>query len=634
MANVAESLLILLQLDTKGVKKGAQETEDNLKKVEKQSNKTGQEIEKAGKMGAMSIGKVTTAITGLVAAVGAARLVKDFFDNAVTGMAKLGRSAEYVRMSAKELDAWGGALESVGGTAAEAQQNIGSFYQKIFAFGKTGESSPLIGVLNTLGVNVRQFAGTADPAGNMLKAFADKLHQMTPEMALLQGRMAGLSDNFINLLRKGGPEVGKLVSEFERFSAASDENVKNAERVQAAWAKMERRFEGIKVTLEAKLLPIFERLLDRFSKWLDTVDWGKVSRQIDSFIDAVLRGVDALGGWKNILIGLGAIMTLNLLSPLTGIVGMLGRMIPLLASSQAGVLALAAAGGALAGTAVWKLIEGTQAGDIAGQAVTSVMAALGDTDAKAALERDFFSKASAKDQGQLKAGYLMMNAKQKAAYEAEHPGLSSSIKASLASQRASELAADTRYYASHSAIYGDPAKLFASLEAHEGLPKGILNAMFKQESASGTRLQSSAGAKGPFQFMEGTAAQFGLSGNDVFDLDKSGAAAARYLKQLMSQFGGDTSKALAAYNWGPGNVAKYGLSGAPAETRGYLASILPQIGTTSTATTSIDNTKRNEISIGTVQVHTQATSANDIASSIPGALQRNMLVGQALQGQM
>lgn len=117
----------------------------------------------------------------------------------------------------------------------------------------------------------------------------------------------------------------------------------------------------------------------------------------------------------------------------------------------------------------------------------------------------------------------------------------------------------------------DPSKLFANLETMFGLPAGILDRMWKQESGRGKNMLSPAGAQGHFQFMPGTAKQYGLK--DPNDLNASATAAARYLKDLLAMFGGDINKAVAAYNWGPGNVQKYGLGSMPGETRGYVKNV-------------------------------------------------------------
>ena len=115
--------------------------------------------------------------------------------------------------------------------------------------------------------------------------------------------------------------------------------------------------------------------------------------------------------------------------------------------------------------------------------------------------------------------------------------------------------------------------MFSKLESQYGLPAGLLDRVAMTESSGNQFAVSSRGAEGLFQFMPKTAAAFGLHGNDVFDPAKSSAAAARYLHQLLTQFGGNVGMALAAYNWGPGNLMKKGIANAPMETQRYVQKI-------------------------------------------------------------
>lgn len=95
---------------------------------------------------------------------------------------------------------------------------------------------------------------------------------------------------------------------------------------------------------------------------------------------------------------------------------------------------------------------------------------------------------------------------------------------------------------------------------------------------------SSAGAIGIFQLMPATAAALGVNPRDPAQNIQGGVA---YLRQMLAQFG-DPALALAAYDWGPGNVsnalATYGGSWAaiapyaPAETQNYVAKILGALG--------------------------------------------------------
>ncbi|CZV70693.1 lytic transglycosylase%2C catalytic [Enterobacter hormaechei] len=121
--------------------------------------------------------------------------------------------------------------------------------------------------------------------------------------------------------------------------------------------------------------------------------------------------------------------------------------------------------------------------------------------------------------------------------------------------------------------------MFNKLESLYQLPAGLLKSVAITESGGNQFATSGAGAKGLFQFMDGTARDMGLRGNDVFDPEKSAQAAAKYLSQLLRQNGGDLSKALASYNWGIGNVKRYGMGLMPQETRNYIPKVMSNMPT-------------------------------------------------------
>lgn len=116
--------------------------------------------------------------------------------------------------------------------------------------------------------------------------------------------------------------------------------------------------------------------------------------------------------------------------------------------------------------------------------------------------------------------------------------------------------------------------MFNKLESLYQLPAGLLKSVAITESGGNQFAVSGAGAKGLFQFMDGTARDMGLRGNDVFEPEKAAQAAAKYLSQLLRVNGGDLSKTLASYNWGIGNVKRYGMRLMPKETRNYIPKVM------------------------------------------------------------
>lgn len=140
------------------------------------------------------------------------------------------------------------------------------------------------------------------------------------------------------------------------------------------------------------------------------------------------------------------------------------------------------------------------------------------------------------------------------------------------------------------ALLGWMRPAMANLERLYNLPAGLLRSVALAESGGDQFATSKAGAQGMFQLMPGTAKDLGLKGNDVFDPMKSADAAARYLSQLLRRSGGDLSKALASYNWGMGNVEKYGMNLLPRETREYIPRVQSNMPQSSSPTINQETT--------------------------------------------
>jgi soluble lytic murein transglycosylase-like protein len=130
---------------------------------------------------------------------------------------------------------------------------------------------------------------------------------------------------------------------------------------------------------------------------------------------------------------------------------------------------------------------------------------------------------------------------------------------------------------------GDTAQVTSLLNqaaARYNLPPSLLLSVARTESNLNPNAVSPAGAQGVMQLMPATAAGLGVS--DPFDPAQNIDGGAKYLSQLLTQFHGDTSLALAAYNAGPGNVNKYGGIPPFPETQAYVSKVLAGAGDMST----------------------------------------------------
>lgn len=99
-----------------------------------------------------------------------------------------------------------------------------------------------------------------------------------------------------------------------------------------------------------------------------------------------------------------------------------------------------------------------------------------------------------------------------------------------------------------------------------GIPENLFLRLIQQESGWNAGARSHKGAMGLAQLMPGTAAKLGVNPRDPVQNLEGGA---RYLRMMYNQFG-NWRLALAAYNAGPGAVAKYGGIPPYRETRNYV----------------------------------------------------------------
>ena len=140
-------------------------------------------------------------------------------------------------------------------------------------------------------------------------------------------------------------------------------------------------------------------------------------------------------------------------------------------------------------------------------------------------------------------------------------------------QKTAERSSDFSTYFDESKSMDD---IFKRAAKKYNVPENLLKAIGKAESNFNPNAVSRSGAQGVMQLMPATAKELGVT--DSFDPEQNIMGGAKYISGLLKKYQGDTKLALAAYNAGSGNVAKYGGIPPFKETQNYVVKVMKYAG--------------------------------------------------------
>ncbi|WP_105607134.1 transglycosylase SLT domain-containing protein [Cronobacter sakazakii] len=420
--------------------------------------------------------------------------------------------------------------------------------------------------------------GLAGSLDSLRRRILDNFPKVEETLTKVIKGVIWLANAFTRMAWRVIQAAGSVIEWWKKLDDGSKKFLMTIGAILIAWRLLNAAFLKSPIGLITTLILAIGLLYDDYQTWKEggksLIDWSKWQPEIEQakkvfkwLRDKFLELKDNLGGWKNTLtILFGFLAGAKLVSMLTGI----GRLV-------AGFMGLGKAiGGSIGG--LGKLAKGIAQLAIKNPwllmfipanntpTTSEEMASIGGIGSNIVPERqqayealrkenpgkDFFTD----EQIQRKIQEMGLEPEQRA----------QSVKRPQAT-------------AQGKVLLDWMGPMFNKLESLYQLPAGLLKSVAITESGGNQFAMSGAGAKGLFQFMDGTARDMGLRGNDVFDPEKSAQAAAKYLSQLLRQNGGDLSKALASYNWGIGNVQRYGMELMPQETRNYIPKVMSNMPT-------------------------------------------------------
>ncbi|HGO4255435.1 TPA: lytic transglycosylase domain-containing protein [Klebsiella pneumoniae] len=589
-ATVIDALLVTLGLDTSQFRKGQQEVSDDLKKQREDAKNTAKEMAEQGKKAASFFSSIKTELLALTGVTVTAGGLISFVKSTTSGLMDLSIQSKALGLSARELDGWSKSAEAAGSSAEKISASLQGFQGAIQGARVGDYSSSIFGGLAQLNALTGQnFDVWGQDASSLAKTSLDALRKISdPNLRRQVGLSLGFDDATLQRNQEGKflPDVDRLT----KSSGITDASTKGAKEFTAAWAELGQNLDTVKNQIYVGLIPTIRDLNGLLIKW------SSGNAKSSSFFKELKRDINDITG-----IDLGSWTLSGDLRNLKDNFSMLGKVLNHLGNA---LNELNNGNFSKAADEFKKAWYGTEDGKPTGNdALPGVTKAAeqalkkngGTLDFKPDQDSAYLSPQQQATQKMLDAVKFQPLPEQRRQQQDERDywestkNLLSKIADALISPAgAATMQPDTSGYQPNVPLNAQAARLgakgraflqamageFGALEGKYGLPAGLLSSVAGTESGGDPLAVSPKGAKGPFQFMDGTARDLGLKGMDVYDPHKSADAAARYLRYLLDATGGDLEKTLASYNWGLGNVQKKGMDNLPSETRNYVPKVM------------------------------------------------------------
>ncbi|HCF9030809.1 TPA: lytic transglycosylase domain-containing protein [Klebsiella pneumoniae] len=589
-ATVIDALLITLGLDTSDFRKGQKDVSDDLKKQREDAKNTAKEMAEQGKKAASFFSSIKTELLALTGVTVTAGGLISFVKSTTSGLMDLSIQSKALGLSARELDGWSKSAEAAGSSAEKISASLQGFQSAIQGARVGDYSSSIFGGLAQLNALTGQnFDVWGQDASSLAKTSLDALRKISdPNLRRQVGLSLGFDDATLQRNQEGKflPDVDRLT----KSSGITDASTKGAKEFTAAWAELGQNLDTVKNQIYVGLIPTIRDLNGLL------IEWSSGNAKSSSFFKELKRDINDITG-----IDLGSWTLSGDLRNLKDNSSMLGKVLNHLGNA---LNELNNGNFSKAADEFKKAWYGTEDGKPTGNdALPGVTKAAeqalkkngGTLDFKPDQDSAYLSPQQQATQKMLDAVKFQPLPEQRRQQQDERDywestkNLLSKIADALISPAgAATMQPDTSGYQPNVPLNAQAARLgvkgkaflqamageFGALEGKYGLPTGLLSSLSAAESGGDPYAVSPKGAKGPFQFMDGTARDLGLKGMDVYDPHKSADAAARYLRYLLDATGGDLEKTLASYNWGLGNVQKKGMDNLPSETRNYVPKVM------------------------------------------------------------
>ena len=236
---ILDTFYLMFKSDTKDLKKGADEADKIVNKLEKDLKTVGGTINNLGS----NFLKLATSAESLIAAVIPNALFAAGIKGAIDLGTELSRTSRVMNLNIEDLQAWSNAVELAGGDAKAFQGTLSSLSER--------------------------FGTTAQQTLTLLPRYANALSKLNPARAQQVGKMLGLDEGTILLLQQGSREVDNMVRKQKQLNVITEANKELYLKYDRSLIGVKQSFNGLFAALAIEVLPILIKLAEKTKEWIE-----------------------------------------------------------------------------------------------------------------------------------------------------------------------------------------------------------------------------------------------------------------------------------------------------------------------------------------------------------------------------
>ena len=216
----------------------------------------------------------------------------------------------------------------------------------------TGKNKDVAGLFKKLGVSMRDANGHLRKAGDLMPEIADAFTKIPNPAMRTKAAMALFGKtgaDLIPTLMEGGKSLREAAIEAAKLGLVlSSEDIKQADELGDNFDKIHFAAQGLANTIGAKLAPLLNPLINQLigwyesqreiiassvagvvkevAHWLGSVNWKEIGQGIKDIAHGIGQFVQAVGGWKNVLLGFVALANLGVVAAVLQIAVAVGQL--------------------------------------------------------------------------------------------------------------------------------------------------------------------------------------------------------------------------------------------------------------------------------------------------------------------